>query len=160
MTKGAAPELRRDSDAIPTAGLALRPHHLMCSLGFRGYGYSDAFTANMARLALPMRARDDTPLRIVGGLDPICAPCPERRGAVCAKESKIKRLDRDHAARLGLSPGDGLTWGEAKARIRARVRPGDLASLCAGCRWLPLGLCEGALEELHETQDAAPEGGA
>lgn len=156
----AAPELRRESDGKPTAEIPLRPHHLLCALGFAGYGYSDAFTANMARLVLPMRAEDATPLRLVAGLDPICAPCPERRGAACAKQPKIERLDRAHAAALGLAPGDRLTWGEARERIRARVRPADLAILCADCRWLHLGLCERALSALHETQNAAPKGGA
>ncbi len=158
MSDGAPTGIRRDSDRNPTADLALRPHHLLCALGFRGHGYSDAFTANMARLVLPMQAEDTTPLRIVSGLDPICAPCPERRGQACAKQFKINRLDADHATALELFPGDRLTWGEAKARIRNRIRPGDLATLCAGCRWLSLGLCEEALGDLHA--NAAPKDSA
>lgn len=130
-----------------------RPHHFLCALGFAGRGYSDSFTANMTgivegRLRAP--GGDETMIEVVGGLDDICAPCPRRAGAGCSVQARIDRLDAAHAAALGLSPGDRLTWGEAQKRIRARVRPGGLARLCAGCGWLAAGLCESALARLHE----------
>jgi hypothetical protein len=130
-----------------------RPHHFLCALGFAGRGYSDSFTDNMTgivegRLRAP--GGDETTIEVVGELDDICAPCPRREGAGCSVQARIDRLDSAHAAALGLSPGDRLTWGEAQARIRARVRPGSLAQLCAGCGWLAAGLCEAALARLHE----------
>jgi hypothetical protein len=164
MTDGGAPP-----DPAPAAGppasragaapVALRPHHVLCAIGYQGLGYSDAFTANMSELVLG-RLRgpqgDATPLVITGSADAICAPCPSRRGSGCEQQARIDRLDQAHAAALGLAPGDRLTWAEAQARVQARVRPGSLQQLCAGCAWLPLGLCETALARLHEKGD--PEG--
>ena len=37
--------------------LSFRPHHFLCTLGFEGKGYSDAFTRNMAEIADALRAR-------------------------------------------------------------------------------------------------------
>jgi len=132
--------------------LRYRPHHFLCSLGFQGKGYSDGFVANMSdiidgRLRAP--GGDETQIEVVGAADDICGPCPKRRGELCESQSKIAALDARHARALGLVTGTRLTWGEAKQRIARRVAPGALSSLCAGCQWLDLGLCERALSDLH-----------
>lgn len=141
------------------APLHLRPHHILCAIGFEGKGYSDDFTANMARLVAQLRAPggDGQMIQIAPAADDICGPCPLRRGALCASQAKINRLDADHSAALGIAPGETLSWGAAQERARAKVAPGDLARLCAGCQWLELGICERALARLHE-KGAAPDG--
>lgn len=135
------------------AALRYRPHHFLCSLGFEGKGYSDLFTANMAAIVfgrLRAPGGDTTVIEVTGAADDICAPCPKRRGEGCESGERIAALDASHAAALALAPGDRLTWGEAKARIRASVPAGSLCRLCAGCQWEPLGLCEAALGRLHD----------
>ena len=133
--------------------LRFRPHHFLCALGYQGKGYSDGFTANMSAIVVDrLRARggDATPIQVTGHADDICAPCPKRRGNLCTEQTSISRLDRAHARALRLAPHERLTWGEAQARIRKHVQPGDLQTLCQGCQWLALGLCETALARLHE----------
>ena len=135
--------------------VTFRPHHFLCSLGFQGKGYSDDFTANMSGIVVDrLRAPggDDTVIEVTGATDDICAPCPKRRDTLCTEQDKIAALDRRHARALGLFVGSTLTWGDAKRRIVKRVPPGSLATLCAGCQWLELGLCEKALSELHVKQ--------
>lgn len=142
----------RPGGAVP---LRFRPHHFLCSLGFEGKGYSDRFTENMSRIVLGrLRAPDGgrTLIEVTGATDAICAPCPRRRGNHCTEQVQIAALDARHAARLGLSPGDRLSWAEAQERIRRRVRPDDLDRLCHGCGWLPLGLCKAAVGALGPGQ--------
>jgi hypothetical protein len=132
-----------------------RPHHFLCSLGFEGKGYSDAFAANMTAIVMgQLRAQggDAVEIEVTGAADDICAPCPKRRGTLCTNQDKIKVLDRAHAAALKLKPHERLRWGEAKARIRENVMPGSLAALCRGCEWQPYGMCEAALARLHDDQ--------
>lgn len=131
-----------------------RPHHFLCSLGFEGRGYSDAFTANMAAIVMGrLRAAqgDDTVITVTATADSICAPCPRRDGSGCLDQGRIDALDTAHARALGIMDGQTLTWGQAKARIQARVMPGDLARICAGCSWHPAGMCDAALLRLHQT---------
>ncbi len=133
-------------------GLTFRPHHFLCALGYRGKGYSDAFTANMTQIVtygLFANGGDHTLIRVRTAADSLCAPCPKRRGEGCTNQAEIDALDGRHAAALNLKQGDVLTWGQAKMRIRAKVQPDDLDSLCAGCKWLELGLCKSALSDLH-----------
>jgi hypothetical protein len=138
--------------------LRYRPHHFLCSLGFEGKGYSEGFTANMTAIVMGrLRAAggDAVRIQVTGAADDICAPCPKRRGRLCTSQARIRMLDRAHAAALRLAPHEILTWGAAKARIRAHVPPGSLKVLCAGCEWEALGLCEAALKRLHENDEGA-----
>ncbi len=140
------------------APLRYRPHHFLCSLGFEGKGYSEGFTANMTAIVMGrLRAPegDTVMIRVTGAADDICVPCPKRRGRNCTSQDKIKTLDRAHAAALRLKPHEALTWGAAKARIRAHVPPGSLKTLCAGCDWERYGMCEAALKRLHENDEGA-----
>lgn len=146
------------NDSAPVARVRFRPHHFLCALGYEGRGYSPAFTANMTAIVLGLlRAPggEAVVIEVTGGFDDLCAPCPKNLGQACETQAKIDRLDGAHAAALGLKPGDQLSWGEAQARIRAAVPPGSLKTLCAGCQWAPLGLCEAALTRLHEKKGAA-----
>lgn len=129
----------------------LRPHHVLCSVGFEGEGYNDAFLANMALIVNgQMRQPDGPQMRVIitGVADSICAPCPRRVGLGCEAQSVIDDLDRRHAAALDIAPGQILTWGECMTRVRTRVEPDDLDTLCEGCKWLPKGMCKRALKEL------------
>ena len=135
------------------ATVTFRPHHFLCALGYQGKGYSDGFTANMSRIVVDtLRAPggDDTVIAVTGATDDICAPCPKRRNQLCTEQEKISALDARHARALGIFVGTEMTWGEAKRRIVKRVPPGSLETLCQGCQWLELGLCEQALRTLHE----------
>lgn len=135
-----------------------RPHHFLCSLGFEGKGYSESFTENMTAIVMGrLRAKggDATVIEVTGATDDICAPCPKRRGRLCTNQDKIKTLDRAHAAALRLEPRETLTWGEAKARIRANIPAGSLKTLCAGCEWERYGMCEAAMRRLHDEEGAA-----
>jgi len=133
--------------------LQFRPHHFLCSLGFLGAGYSEEFTANMTDIVIHrLRAEggDDVSIEVIGATDDICGPCPKRRGALCTNQENIAALDLSHSKALGVRPGDKLTWGQAKARIKSLVKPGDLSKVCAGCQWLEYGYCEESLQALHD----------
>ncbi|RWR46487.1 DUF1284 domain-containing protein [Sinirhodobacter ferrireducens] len=131
--------------------LRYRPHHFLCSLGFEGKGYSDAFTANMTAIVmgrLRAAAGAGVEIEVTAAADDICAPCPSRRGEGCDTAATIDRLDAAHARALGLTAGDRLSWGEALERMRAL--PADaLTEICAPCQWLRYGMCRGALARLQ-----------
>ncbi|MPL92101.1 hypothetical protein SDC9_38198 [bioreactor metagenome] len=131
--------------------LHYRPHHFLCSLGFEGKGYSDAFTANMTEIVigrLRTAAGPGVEIEVTAGADDICAPCPARRGEGCDSAATIDRLDAAHARALGLRPGDRLSWGEALERMRA-LPAETLNEICAPCQWLRYGMCRAALTRLQ-----------
>lgn len=122
----------------------LRGHHLLCALGFRGYGYSQAFAENMAGILGRLAAAPDTPVTLVDRPDDICAAFPADRPAHCLEPEVLQR-DRRVIAALGLHPGEGGTWAELLERAARTFVPADLDRLCATCPWLPLGYCRQGL---------------
>lgn len=124
-----------------------RPHHLLCTLGFRGHGYSEAFVANYKDIVAQLQ--EGRPLTVVAGIDDICAACPcltEDRSA-CQGEENIRRLDALVAKTLQVRVGEILTWTEVKQRIRQHVTVEKLRHICHGCRWRELGHCEAAVRQ-------------
>ncbi|MGO4855142.1 DUF1284 domain-containing protein [Phaeovulum sp. W22_SRMD_FR3] len=131
--------------------LRYRPHHFLCSLGFEGKGYSPEFTANMTAIVMGrLRAAGgpEVEIEVTTTADDICTPCPARIGQGCESQGKIEKLDRAHAAALGLTAGDRLRWGAALDRMRA-LPEGILSEICAPCQWLAYGMCEAALARLR-----------
>ena len=134
-----------------TKSITFRPHHFLCALGYQGKGYDDAFTENMDKViadGLHQVGGEKTLITVTRQADVICGPCPHRRGQGCASQEQIDKLDNRHAERLNLVDGEILSWGEAKEKIALNVKKGDLSTLCEGCQWLELGLCEDALSRL------------
>jgi hypothetical protein len=129
----------------------LRPHHVLCAIGWQGKGYSPEFSANMDAIVRDrLRADPQTPVVFTFGADAICGPCPSRRGTGCAADARVRALDQAHAEALGLRPGQRMSWAEAQGRAISRLGPADLDRICAGCQWLGLGLCQSALAGLQQ----------
>ncbi len=130
--------------------LKFRPHHFLCTLGFRGKGYSDAFVDNYKEIAerLSSADGDQVEIEVIEGADSICSPCPNRKGSGCESQTKIDRLDRAHAEVLGLKNGDRLTWGQAQERISERFDLTSFDQACAPCGWKALGVCAQSLSAL------------
>jgi len=80
--------------------LALRGHHLVCRLGFRGLGYSDGFVQQMTEIVYLMRTYPEMKLRVIDGPYVLCDACPHLIDGQCHtagnshSEIKIKAMDR------------------------------------------------------------------
>ena len=133
--------------------LRFRPHHFLCTLGYKGLGYNGHFSRNYTRIVNSLT--DDTDIHIVSGVDHICAACPKRINQLCNQQKKIQDLDYKHSRAMGFWPGNKITWRSAKKRIRYFIQPDDLDYICRGCRWLPLGLCKKSVEELLNDKEGS-----
>lgn len=152
MSRSTPADPQDQTETAPDSGaVLLRPHHVMCAIGWTGRGYSAAFTANMDAVVVGrLRADPETPVRFTAHADSVCAPCPHRRGEGCASGEKIADLDRRHAEALGIAPGQRMSWAEAQSRATTRLRPDDLDRICARCQWLEYGICKDALRRLQQ----------
>jgi hypothetical protein len=130
----------------------LRGHNLLCIQGFVGKGYSDEFVANMTGVIGSLD--EASQVTVVVEPDALCGACPHLRHSGCAlhgagSEEGIRSQDRGVLGRLGISNGETLSWGEILERIRGRVAPGDLDTLCGSCPWLPMSHCKAGLRHLN-----------
>jgi uncharacterized protein len=125
-----------------------RAHHFLCAFCFKGSGYSSEFIKNFTAIMQQLNAPDgdNILLHVVDETDSICAPCPHRLDKLCESQTKIMQLDKAHASVLGLTPGDKITWGEAKQRILKQMTLEKFHRICQGCEWKSLGICEDTLK--------------
>jgi hypothetical protein len=134
------------------APLPMRAHHLLCTLGFAGLGYSRAFAANMAAIIATLDRHPETVIAVVDTPDGICAAFPPELPTHCRDTSVISR-DRAVLGAMGLQAGSTPTWGQARQAVARAFAPDDLQQLCASCPWLPLGHCAAGLGRFRHQID-------
>lgn len=77
--------------------MELRGHHLLCILGFQGYGYSEDFVLNMTRIN-ELRKTDKTTIKLINRSDDICSACPNLKNDLCENEMQnetIVKMDEE-----------------------------------------------------------------
>ena len=67
-----------------------RVHHILCTVLYRGEGYSGTFCDNMTEKVRELKADPEEPLMLVTDPDMICARCPNRTpGDTCKIFKKL-----------------------------------------------------------------------
>lgn len=77
--------------------MELRGHHLLCILGFQGYGYSEDFVLNMTRIN-ELRKTDKTTIKLINSSDDICSACPNLKNDLCENKMQnetIVKMDEE-----------------------------------------------------------------
>ena len=121
--------------------MRLRPHHLLCTQGYSGKGYSEAFVKNMDEVVHRLRTEDKTPIELVFSTDDLCSCCPDMLDTdLCRDNEKVKRFDRKAAEYFGLEEKTYI-YQELASYIRRHTTPHMLADICCGCSWYPVSAC-------------------
>lgn len=120
------------------AVVSLRGHHFLCSLHYRGAGYSTAFTDNFTAITEGIRERGTNLVAIAPLADGICQACPSLQpdGASCEFQDSIMRRDGALLDKMGWAPGRVMDLEEAHWAVLAR-REELMSVVCPGCEWLP-----------------------
>ncbi len=125
--------------------LTLRPHHLLCRLGFQGYGYSPEFIHEMKRTVKLIASGRVQNIIIRPGFDDICLSCPHHEYECSSRHlgprgTAAAEFDRRTLRTLKLKPGYRYSLSEINERIAA-LPPEEFSRICAGCEWQALGTC-------------------
>ena len=127
--------------------IALRPHHFLCIYCFRGEGYSNTFTDNLAQIHNTLESQPLTQVIATSITDAICMPCPHRVGTQCSSENKIQQLDQKHQTFFNWSNDIPTSWNLAKQHIKKSITVPEHQHICHGCEWLALGICANMIEQ-------------
>ena len=125
--------------------ISLRPHHLLCTQGYSGKGYSDEFTAGMGRVTEALREDSDIMVDITFSSDSICAACPKRyEEGKCLDDDKVLFYDARVREILGLEE-KSYSYHELIDRLDTYLMSGDgdelLRAICGNCAWYPVSAC-------------------
>lgn len=122
----------------------------MCTLAFRGYGYSQSFIKNYRKVVNKVITDPNTQIKVVGDFDSICSACPNQtKKGECTTQAKVLELDRRHIVVLGIKIGEILTWNESIERIREKMSLEKFDYACEKCNWKSYGICKSALLDCH-----------
>ncbi|MCG2726447.1 MAG: DUF1284 domain-containing protein [Elusimicrobia bacterium] len=120
--------------------ITIRAHHLLCMLGFQGYGYNEAFTANLKKIIEYIGKDNSTEIRIVDTGDIICLACPHNRNRLCQKNEnsarEIQNMDLKVLKKLDLENKTIIKPKDVFSLIDEKIKtPKDKRDICGNCEW-------------------------
>ena len=121
--------------------IKLRPHHLLCTQGYSGKGYSSTFVKNMNAVVSKLRGGEPGKIQLIFSTDDLCGSCPHMMGTdTCNTNEKVKRFDRKVVEYFHLEEKEYI-YQELVEKIRKEITPEILADICDGCGWYPVSAC-------------------
>lgn len=125
--------------------LTLRPYHILCRLGYNGYGYSPEFIAEMTRTVNILKSSRIKIIVVRPGFDNICKSCPHAEmecdpANLGPRGHNLTELDKKTLRALKLKPGHRYPLPEIDERI-AKLTTDEFNDLCSHCEWKVLGTC-------------------
>ncbi|NYE58399.1 DUF1284 domain-containing protein [Carboxydothermus ferrireducens] len=125
----------------------LRPHHLLCFLGFRGLGYNDHFTQNFSQIRTKILKSPELLLELETQPDDICKNCPELINGLCRSNDKVSKKD---VFLITFFNTKAIAVEDAYKKIKA-LEERKFNALCQDCEWYPLGFCLEGFRKLKST---------
>ncbi len=121
--------------------MKLRPHHLLCTQGYSGKGYSEEFIENMDEVVNRLRSEEDVEVELVFNTDDICCACPNRLGEnLCRTNDKVNSYDRKLAHYMGLEQKKYI-YKDIIKEINSKMTEEKMKDICDGCSWYPISAC-------------------
>jgi len=122
--------------------MKLRPHHLLCTQGYSGKGYSDDFVENMTAITTHLRNENNALIEIVFTTDDICGKCPRMIGhGLCESEEKVKRIDKKVASYFGIEEKTYI-YQDIIREINSKMTSDTMDDICGNCEWYPVSACK------------------
>ncbi|MCX7825689.1 MAG: DUF1284 domain-containing protein [Verrucomicrobiae bacterium] len=129
--------------AEPLQPIVIRGHHLFDMLDALGTGKSSHKT--LGPVAQKIRANPKVPIKVVVGVDDICAPCEwwDRAKGICTRNLKTYPQDNENSMTsdknairvLGMKPGDTMSAADLYRLIKSKVTKKVFAEeVCVACR--------------------------
>ena len=128
----------------------MRAHHLLCTVLFKGKGYSEQFTKEMTKIVDDLKnPLLEKQLILKTSPDAICKHCPNRmEDGKCALDKKdesgektINSLDEIVLQYFGLQQETPLNSRQVYKHVAETITEDFFDKTCSSCRWHEMGLC-------------------
>lgn len=116
--------------------MKLRGHHLLCILGFQGYGYSEDFVLNMTRIN-ELRKSEKSIIKLTNIPDDICSSCPNLKNNLCENEMQneiIVKMDEEVLSKFNRN----IEYNAIDLFNEVNLKFNTLKSvenICNDCKW-------------------------
>ncbi|MCL2366344.1 MAG: DUF1284 domain-containing protein [Oscillospiraceae bacterium] len=125
--------------------MKLRPHHLLCTQGYSGKGYSSDFVENMTAITTHLCSDTDAAVDVVFYTDDICFKCPKMIGDnLCEHNEKVNRFDQKVCDYFGIEEGRYI-YQDVVREISAQMTLFVMDDICGQCAWYSMGDCRDSI---------------
>jgi uncharacterized protein len=120
--------------------VTIRAHHLLCLLGFQGFGYNPEFIRRMSETRKALEKGPEFSVKVVESCDDICSACSYFREKECRKgklsAGRTREIDRKILKMLGLKKGQVISSSLAIPLVKEKlgIFP-KLVKVCVRCGW-------------------------
>lgn len=122
--------------------MKLRPHHLLCTQGYSGKGYSETFVDNMNKKVALLRSSESIEVEIVSGVDDLCKHCPHQTDkGICVTEEKVQIIDSKIVKYFRLEEGN-YVYQKLIREINKQMTEHKMEDICGQCNWYPISTCK------------------
>lgn len=147
----------------PGFPIPLRPHHLLCTQGYSGHGYSPEYVTHMNQVVSRLRTDPDVLVHITFGNDTLCSVCPHQRREKspestgpndraisdkpdseilsCDTEDKVRGFDQRTADLIRLTEGV-YRYQDLIHRIDSSMTDEKMDKVCGTCSWAKMSQCK------------------
>ncbi|MDR0886110.1 MAG: DUF1284 domain-containing protein [Clostridiales Family XIII bacterium] len=120
----------------------LRPHHLLCTQGYSGKGYSSEYVKNMTAITDILRTDANARVQITFAADDLCRYCPHLEDDTrCNDQHKIDCLDSGVVHLLTLKEGE-YAYQDLIHEIHDKINAAKFDEICSTCTWYPISSCK------------------
>ncbi len=121
--------------------MKLRGHHLLCTLAYKGLGYSNEFVENMNIIVDKLNSEENIIVELTNEVDDVCSKCPENDNNKCTTETKVVTMDNKTLNLLSLQKGK-YTYKEIKQHINTNLNENVIHNICSNCEWYNKANCK------------------
>ncbi len=129
--------------------ISLRPHHLLCLKGYRGFNYNTTHKTNWGLISNLLKEYPEADILIVKGQDDLCKKCPAQlinKQSRC-RETAVDNLDSNVQNLLKLAAGKIYKYGDIMKDLESQMTQEQHRTWCSFCAWWKKGLCKDSFKK-------------
>lgn len=120
--------------------IKLRPHHLLCTQGYSGKGYSKEFVENMTEIVKLIK-NEKVQVQLIFSEDDICSKCPNLSENNICKSDTVNIIDNKVIKYFELE--EKIYEYESLIRyIKSHITKEIMDDICRNCEWYSISKCK------------------
>ena len=120
--------------------IKLRPHHLLCTQGYSGKGYSREFVENMTEIVKSIK-NEKVQVQLIFSEDDICSKCPNLSENNICKSDTVNIIDNKVIKYFELE--EKIYEYESLIRyIKSHITKEIMDDICGICEWYCISKCK------------------
>ena len=125
--------------------IKLRPHHLLCTQGYSGKGYSKEFVNNMDLVVNSIK-QEKAKIELVFSKDDICTKCPNLLKNSYCQSDNVSIIDNKVVKYFNLKE-QVYVYEDIVNYIKDNMSEDIMNDICGTCEWYSISNCKKRMVE-------------